>query len=121
MDETSKIIDQHLRSERFKNSKFAIAVFALLLVAGAFAMYNLFSPVVERTKLVGVVESLHLGHSVTGTDVDQFYVRLDDGSLVNVPIGGDRGIPFRKHAKVEIEKTIKASGKVNYAFKGYVQ
>jgi len=61
MDETNKIIDQHLRSERFKNSKFAIVIFVLFLVAGAFAMYNLFSPVVERTKLVGVVESLHQG------------------------------------------------------------
>ena len=53
--------------------------------------------------------------------VDQFYIRLDDGSLVNVPIDGDRGIPFRKYAKVKIEKTIKASEKVNYAFKEYVQ
>ncbi len=121
MGETNKIIDQHLRSERFKNSKFAIFIFVLLLVVGAFAMYNLFSPVVKKTKLVGVVESLHQGHSVTGTDVDQFYVRLDDGSLVNVPIDGGRSVPFRKNAKVEIEKTIKASGKTNYEFKGYLQ
>ena len=121
MDETNKIIDQHLRGERFKNSKFAIAIFVLLLVASAFAMYNLFSPVAERSMLIGVVESVHVGHSVTGTDVDQFYVRLNDGSLVNVPVGGDRGIPFRKFAEVKIEKIVKESGKVNYEFKGYIQ
>jgi len=121
MEETNKVINQHIWRQRIGNAKYVVAILVFLSIPGGFTIYNLLSPVIEKSILVGVVESVYQGHSVTGTDVDQFYVRLEDGNLVNVPIDRNIGIPFRKFAGVKIEKTVKESGKVYYEFKGYIQ
>ena len=117
MEDTNKKIDQHVRLQRFKIFKCVIAILVLLSIPGGYAIYNLSSPVIERTMLTGVLESLHHGQSVAGTDTDQLYVRLSDGKLVNVPIGRGHGVPFKRFAEVKIEKTVKASGKVYFEFR----
>ena len=120
MGEKNDIITQYVWNQRLKDYRFVIVILLVLSVPIGFTMFNWFRPVTESKILIGVVESLHQGHSGTGTE-DILFVRLNDGNLVNVPIGRVHDIPFRKLAEVRIERIEKASGMVSYSFRGYVK
>ncbi len=121
MGDKNKIIDKHIWRQRLKNLKYVAPIAILFLIAAGYAIFEKSSPVTDRGIIEGVVESIHQGQSATGSDIDHLFVRLENGDLVQVPIARDRGIPFRKFAKIRIEKTEKASGTINYSFREYIQ
>lgn len=121
MKKTNEAIDKHVRDLRTEKLKYAIPItLAFIIIIMGYAFRNHFSPIVNKEIITGVVESLHQGQSITGSDFDYFFIRLDDNQVLKVSIASGRGIPFRQNARAEIEKTVKESGPTQYKFKRYV-
>ena len=119
MTDKNKIINHHIWRLRFKNLKFVAPIAALFLIAAGLGLFQAFSPISNRETMEGVVESFHQVQGGTGSGTALLYVRLANKDLVQVPISSSGGIPFRKFAKVKIEKIEKESGSIKYLFLEY--
>ncbi len=120
MKKTNEAIDKHVRDLRTEKLKYAIPITLAFVIIMGYAIRNHFSPIVNKEIITGVVESLHQGQSITGSDLDHFFIRLDDNQVLKVSIASGKGIPFRQNARAEIEITVKESGPTQYKFKRYV-
>ncbi len=121
MKNTNETIEKHIRDLRNQKLKYAIPIILIFIALMGYAINNHISPIADKEIITGVVESIHQGQSITGSDFDHLFIRLENEQLLKVTIGSDRGIPFRQNARVEIEKTTKESGPIMYTFKRYIE
>ncbi len=121
MSDIDNIVNQHIRIERIQKLKYAIPIAILFIALIGYSFLNLFSPVIKKETLIGIVQSIHQGQSIVGTDTNYFYVALENGNVIKVIIDVRLNIPFRKNAKAKIEMTERESGAINYSFQAYLK